>query len=116
MWHQPLMTLNGEHLFSDVVRICGGVNVFADLSALAPRVDIETILQRDPQVILASGMDAARPEWLDDWEKWPSMTAVKNHQLYFIHPDLLQRHSTRIAQGASQLCEYLENARKLHNH
>ena len=113
MWHAPLMTLNGEHLFSDVVKICGGVNVFADLKTLAPRIDVEAVLQANPDVILASGMDEARPEWLDEWHNWPQITAVNYEQLYFIHPDLLQRHSPRIAEGARQLCQYLDLARKL---
>ena len=113
MWHSPLMTLNGEHLFSDVVKICGGVNVFADLKALAPRIDVEAVLQANPDVILASGMNEARPDWLDDWYNWPQLTAVNYEQLYFIHPDLLQRHSPRIAEGAKQLCQYLDLARKM---
>lgn len=112
IWDEPLLTLNGDHLISDVVRLCGGRNVFADSLALVSRISVESVVRADPQVIIASGMDKARPEWLDKWREWTSMTAVKNTQLYFVPPDLLQRHTPRIIEGARQMCEKLQLARE----
>jgi iron complex transport system substrate-binding protein len=111
IWDEPLLTLNGEHLISDVVRLCGGRNVFADALPLVSRISVESVVRADPQVIIASGMDKARPEWLDAWRKWTAMTAVKNGQLYFVPPDVLQRHTPRIIEGATLLCEQLQQAR-----
>lgn len=112
IWNKPLMTVNGEHLISRVIRLCGGVNVFSDLGPLAPAIDIEAVIKANPQVIIASGMDEERPEWLDDWRRWQSLSAVKNDNLYFIPPDIMQRHTSRILQGAEQMCSALETARK----
>lgn len=112
IWDEPLLTLNGDHLISDVVRLCGGRNVFADAPALVSRISVESVVRADPQVIIASGMDKARPEWLDAWRKWTSMTAVKNDQLFFVPPDVLQRHTPRIIEGATQVCEQLQQARE----
>lgn len=72
VWNQPLITVNGKHLISDVLRLCGVQNVFADLPLIAPRISVEAVLEQDPQMIIASGMDVERPEWLDDWRKWES--------------------------------------------
>lgn len=112
IWNEPLLTLNGDHLISDVVRLCGGRNVFADAMPLVSRISVESVLRANPQVIIASGMDKARPEWLDDWREWSAMTAVKNDQLYFIPPDILQRHTPRIIEGATLMCEKLQQARE----
>lgn len=112
VWNQPLITINDEHLIADVIRLCGGSNVFADAPGLVPRIGVESVLHAAPQVIVASGMDEARPEWLDDWRRWPSIPAVANDQLYFVPPDLLQRHSPRIAEGARQFCQALQRARQ----
>jgi len=112
IWNEPLLTLNGDHLISDVVRLCGGRNVFADAMPLVSRISVESVLRANPQVIIASGMDKARPEWLDDWREWSAMTAVKNDQLYFIPPDILQRHTPRIIDGATLMCEKLQQARE----
>lgn len=112
IWHQPLMTLNKQHLFNELVESCGGVNVFGELAPLAPKIDIEAVLKANPAVIIASGMDAARPEWLDQWQRWPTIQAVKKNHLFFIPPDLLQRQSLRAAEGLSQVCAALDMARR----
>src|SRR3989344_7869297 len=43
-----LLTVNGRHLISDVIKLCGGNNVFADLPALVPRIDTESVLRKNP--------------------------------------------------------------------
>lgn len=111
IWDHPLRTINGEHLISSVIELCSGENVFSDLPQLAPVIGIESVLAIDPEVIVASGMGEARPDWLDRWKAWPSLQATKNGNLFFIPPQLLQRHTPRILDGAAQLCEYLEAAR-----
>lgn len=112
IWNRPLQTVNGDHLISQVVGLCGGVNVFADLPSLAPRVNIEAVISADPDVIIASGMDRSRPEWLDEWRQFPQLRAVKNQALLFVDPDLIQRATTRAARGASELCAKLEAVRR----
>lgn len=107
IWNEPLQTLNGEHFVSDVIALCGGHNIFADAGLLAPKISVEAVLERDPDVILASGMGVARPEWLDEWRAYPHLRAVRGQSLFFIPPDLLQRPTTRLLQGARQLCEML---------
>jgi iron complex transport system substrate-binding protein len=111
VWNKPLQTLNGQHLISQVINLCGGVNVFSDVIALAPTVNIEAVLALNPQVIVASGVGETRPEWLNEWLQWPSITAVQQQQLYFIAPDYLQRHTVRILLGAEIMCEQLAKSR-----
>lgn len=111
LWNEPMMTMNGEHLISDVIRLCGGHNVFAEALPLVPRISVESVVRANPQVIVASGMGQARPEWLDDWRGWDAINAVHNGHLYFIPPDLLQRHTPRIIQGAEKMCTFLAQAR-----
>ncbi|WP_126447167.1 cobalamin-binding protein [Sulfuricystis multivorans] len=115
IWKQPLMTVGGNQVITDVVRLCGGENVFADLKPLAPQVTVEAVIQADPEVIVASGMGEARPEWLDDWRQWTTLAAVKRDNLFFIPPDLIQRHTPRLVEGAARLCEQLEAARRKRN-
>jgi iron complex transport system substrate-binding protein len=74
-------------------------------------VSVEGVIAADPEVIIASGMDDARPEWLDDWKRWRNMKAVARGNLYFVPPDLIQRHTPRILDGAERLCIHLETAR-----
>lgn len=111
VWKQPLMTVNGKQIISDAIRLCGGRNVFAGLPVLAPAVSVEGVLAANPEAIVASGMDAARPEWLDDWKRWGTLRAVAKGNLYHVPPDLIQRHTPRLLDGAQLLCEHLEAVR-----
>jgi len=111
IWNDPLMTINGEHLISDIIRSCGGRNVFGDLPAIAPRISVEAVLERDPEVLIASGMDDERPEWLDEWKQWPELRAARREHLFFIPPNTLQRHTPRVLEGMERLCRVLEEAR-----
>ena len=112
VWNAPLQTLNGEHLISDVIRMCGGRNVFSGALTLAPHVSVEGVVGANPDVIVVSGMGENRPEWLEDWRPWTGISAVRNEQLYFINPNHLVRHSSRILLGAQKMCEYLKRARQ----
>lgn len=112
IWAEPLMTLNGEHIFSDLLKSCGAENIFADLSSLHPRLDVEAVLSRDPELIVVSGMGQARPEWLDSWRQWSQLHAVKHDNLVYIHPDLLQRSGPRLFDGQEQLCNVIDQVRQ----
>lgn len=111
IWNRPLMTINGEHLISDVIRLCGGENVFAGLPALTPMVSEEAVIAVDPDIIVASGMGEARPEWLDEWRRWKELRAVRMDRLRFIPPDLIQRATPRLLLGTERLCRMIEQVR-----
>jgi iron complex transport system substrate-binding protein len=112
IWQAPLMTVGGPQIISDAITLCGGENVFGQLPQMAPRVSVEAVLAANPEAIIATGMGDARPDWLHDWDKWTQMTAVRRDNLFHINPDIMQRHTPRILDGALKLCEYLEVARK----
>lgn len=111
IWDHPVTTINREHLIAKVVSRCAGVGIFNQLPALTPVVDIESVLARDPEVIIATGSAQETQAWLVPWRRWMRMSAVRNGQLYAIHADLLTRHSARILDGAQQLCQALERTR-----
>ncbi len=111
IWKSPLMTVGGPQIISDAIKICGGENVFGQLKQMAPNVTVESVLEADPEAIIATGMGDARPEWLHDWDKWTRLTAVKRNNLFHINPDIMQRHTPRILDGTEKLCAHLDVAR-----
>ncbi len=112
IWNQPLMTVGGDHIISAVLALCGGRNSFVALTQPAATIGREAVLRADPEVIVASGMGEERPEWLDAWRQWPQLAAVQRNNLFFVPPDLLQRHTPRILDGAERLCAALDTARQ----
>ena len=110
-WKSPLMTVGGPQIISDAITLCGGENVFGHLPQMAPTVSDEAVLAADPEAIVATGMGDAKPEWLHDWDKWTRLSAVKRDNLFHINPDIMQRHTPRILDGAEKLCAHLDVAR-----
>jgi iron complex transport system substrate-binding protein len=109
IWHSPLMTVNGQHLISDVIQLCGGINVFSNLPTLTPQIDIEAVLQANPTAIVAAGLNDSTV--LDGWKKWTYVDAVKKDNLFLIPFNLIARQSPRILDGAERLCVALEKVR-----
>jgi iron complex transport system substrate-binding protein len=112
IWERPLMTVNGRHIVSDVIRLCAGRNVFADLPSLAPQIDIEAVLAANPDVIVVGDAAGEPAVSLAAWERWPELNAVRQRHLYAIPRELLVRHTPRLLDGAEQLCRLLETVRE----
>jgi iron complex transport system substrate-binding protein len=112
IWNQPLQTVSGDHLITEVIALCGGRNAFADARTLAPKLNIESVLLRNPDAIVASGAGSGRPAWLDDWHNYPALAAVRNNALFYINPDHIVRPTPRVLLGARMLCAQLDSLRK----
>lgn len=110
VWNEPLITVGGRELIHDMITTCGGDNIFSDLP-VGPKVSVESVLQRRPEVIIGSGSGPERPAWLDDWLRWDRLPAVRNGWIHHVDPDIVQRHSLRALQGTRTLCSLIDRAR-----
>ncbi|MBI1424642.1 MAG: ABC transporter substrate-binding protein [Gammaproteobacteria bacterium] len=111
IWDEPIYTVNGQHIISDVMDLCGVRNVFADAPILAPVVTLEAVLARNPQMIISGGSAKIRAQNLSMWRAWPQLTAVRAGNLFYIDADLMQRTTPRILEGANILCRQAQQAR-----
>jgi vitamin B12 transport system substrate-binding protein len=102
VWDRPLYTLGGGQVVSDALAVCGARNIFADLSQPAPQVNVESVLLRDPQVILAA--DAAQ---LASWKAWPRLSAVAGDRLLVVPDNGLERPSGQMIEATARLCALL---------
>lgn len=112
IWHEPLMTVNGRHIISEAIALCGGRNVFAGLAPLTPTVSMEALLEADPEVIVVSGERPRRDRLLAQWRGANRPTAAARGHVYFADADLMHRATPRMVGGIRQLCADLERARR----
>jgi iron complex transport system substrate-binding protein len=103
------MTLNDQHLTSKVIQLCSGENVFGRLPQLAPTVNIEAVLQANPEAIVTGS--GANDDALAEWRKFPQLLAVKNGNLFTLNSDTMTRGTPRILDGVQTLCKQLDTAR-----
>jgi iron complex transport system substrate-binding protein len=111
VWGKPIYTLNGGNIMSDVIRLCGGENVFANLAIPAPVVTTEAVLLENPEVMMTGDRQAEKSGGLEIWKQYKNMLAVKNDNLFSVDADLVNRAGPRLIEGAAMVCEKLELAR-----
>lgn len=102
VWDRPLYTVGGGQIISDALQVCGARNVFADLTLPAPQISVEAVLQRNPQVILASDQSQ-----LDAWKAWPQVAAVAQGRLLLVADKGLERPSGQMIEATAKLCQLI---------
>jgi iron complex transport system substrate-binding protein len=113
-WNQPLYTVGGQQLMSDVLAVCGAVNVFGDLPQLSPAVQIEAVLTRNPDLIIAAAPPGQGPQWLQAWRKFPSLKAVQTGHLLDFDDQALSRLGPSVLDATANLCARIDAVRPQH--
>lgn len=110
VWHDPIYAIGGGTLGNTLIEAAGGVNIFGDTEG-SPIVDLETILDRNPEVILASlgvgaGGDLSYQFVLTD-ERLGDVNARNNDQVYAVDTDLYGRPGPRLVEALEELAALL---------
>jgi iron complex transport system substrate-binding protein len=106
---KPIMTVNKNTFHHDVIRLAGGDNMARDEPITYPRISIEEVMRKGPDVIIISSMERegsferARKGWM----KWSSIPAVKERRVHLINSDLLDRPSPRIVKGLETMARLI---------
>ena len=106
---KPIMTVNKHTFLHDLVKLAGGRNMTEDEPITYPRISLEEVIRKKPEVIIISSMErggrfeVARLEWL----KWTSIPAVKNGRVHLIDSDLIDRPSPRIIEGLEVMARFI---------
>jgi len=111
LWHDPLTTIGPASWSESLLNDCNAENIFKDALSPYPVVPIESVLVKNPQVIIIpshSGDDETKSKI---WEKWSEISAVKNNHVNIIDGDLLHRFTPRVLDGLQKLCDAIDKAR-----
>jgi iron complex transport system substrate-binding protein len=107
---RPLYTVNRHHVMSEIVELCGGRNVFADLNDLAPAIGIEAVIAKNPQVVVST--DDTVPDAPAVWRRWRHIEAVRTGNVYTLRADDIARSTTRLTVAVETVCRTLDTARQ----
>jgi len=106
---QPIMTVSKNTVHHDLILLAGGDNMTADEPVTYPRISLEEVIRRKPEVILVSSMERegrfekARQDWL----QWTSIPAVQKGKVHLIDSDLIDRPSPRVVDGLEIMAKLL---------
>ena len=106
---RPLYTVGPDHYASELIALCGGQNVFGDVRELAPAIDVEAVLGRDPEVMLAASGEGGNA--FAEWDRWPGIAANRYENRFLLPADELSRATPRVLGAGKAMCEALQTAR-----
>ena len=104
IWNRPIYTVGGRQLMSDALTLCGARNVFSDLPEPAPLVDIEAVIRRNPDVILAAAPNGEGAAWVADWQRFATLEAVRRHRAIVFDDQGLSRLGPTVVAATEHLC------------
>jgi len=112
---EGLIAVGSASYLNELIRLAGGENIFGAVSVPYPKVSLEEILARDPEVIIdmgemgrASGMSEAEARRVVElWNRYASITAVRERRVWAVTADLYVVPGPRMAQAARELARML---------
>ena len=107
---KPIFTIGGSHFISELINICGGINIFSDVKQTAPSISEESVVSRDPEVIFSRDL-ASNKMKLKIWEKFDNMSAIKLDNLFYLNARELERPTSGLVNAGKEICSKLEQAR-----
>lgn len=111
VWHRPLITVSGGHMISDVISLCGGQNVFARTRGLTPTVSLEAVVAAGTEAVIGGARSGSEADFRREWRRAP-VAALRSLPTFYVDPDLIQRQTPRILEGARIVCAALETVRR----
>ncbi len=105
----PIVTVGRGSFADDLIQLAGGENIAGKEKEVYPRLGMEEILKRSPEVIVISSMSPTGDyqKVLQEWTRWKTIPAVKNGRIHLMDSDLLDRPSPRIVDGLEELARVL---------
>jgi ABC-type Fe3+-hydroxamate transport system substrate-binding protein len=100
IWRGPYMTINASTYIHDMLRVCGGRNIFADRPERYPTVTLDEVAALQPEVILLPDEPFRfRRAHLADFDAYPDVPAVRDGRIHLVDGKPFSWHGPRIAEA-----------------
>lgn len=99
IWREPWMTVGGDTYASDVLRVCGGENVFAE-AARYPTITLDDVAARRPEVVLLPDEPYRfRRSHVEEIGRYREMPAVRAGRVHLVDGKPFTWHGPRLADA-----------------
>lgn len=105
VWNSPFMSAGNSSFINDLIKTAGGINIFQEIAQAYPTVSEETIVAKNPQIIIIPQNSGITVDSVKNRKGWSQIDAVKNDKIFIVDDNLLTRSGARIGESA----EYLAN-------
>lgn len=111
IWPEPLTTINDKAWPARHLAVCKIRNVFADVEADYPQINVEQVLQRHVDIIIQPNSGSSAPKGYP-WQKWFNVMNMTQEALVSPNADLLHRMTSRSLDELAELCSLADTVRE----
>lgn len=112
---EGMVAVGPNSYLDELMRAAGGDNIFSDSPAMYPKISIEQLLARDPDVIFEMGDSVHegmvpnnyRQNVLGVWARLTGLKAVRDHRVYPLNDNIFVVPGPRFADAAERFFEML---------
>jgi ABC-type Fe3+-hydroxamate transport system substrate-binding protein len=112
---EDIICVGKASYLNGIMTVAGGENIFKDAIAPYPKVGLEEILARNPQVIVDMGdmsqtdgvTEAHKQAVIRLWSQFPTIDAVKNHRVFAVASDIFIVPGPRMVDAARAFARML---------
>lgn len=108
VWNAPYMSAGASSFINDVIKAAGGENIFSDLPDTYPMVSEESIISRQPTVILIPASTGMAADAVGLRNGWAEIPAVKGNRVFVVDDNVYTRPGPRVADVVLELSELLK--------
>lgn len=102
----PIYTPGNNTFQNTLIEKAGGRNIAEGESGWW-EISEETIVDKDPEVIIGTNRIKEAVEKQTEKEAWQEITAVENDEIHFVNDDIVSRPGPRVVQGQGNLTEII---------
>ncbi|MCZ2073801.1 MAG: cobalamin-binding protein [Bryobacterales bacterium] len=104
---EGMVAAGGGSYHHELIEIAGGKNIFESATGAYPKVSLEEVLSRDPEVIIDMG-EMSDPAGVTEerkravvalWHKYPVLSAVRNGRVYAVASDIFVVPGPRMVEA-----------------
>ena len=112
VWHDPLIAAGSKSILHELIGKAGGTNIAGDIDDDYPKMNLETVIIADPQVIISAGGHSSGDnlpyEFATSETRLAVVAARSDNRIYWIDADLTNRPGPRIIDGLEEIARLLE--------
>ncbi len=112
---EGLVAVGQGSYLNELMALAGGRNVFGDAGAAYPKIGLEEVLARNPEVIIDMGEMADTAGVTEKqkravealWNRYPMLSAVRNQRVFAVASDIYVVPGPRIVEAAREFARML---------
>lgn len=103
----PLQTAGPGSFIHQLIQLAGGMNIAGEASSAYPRLALEEVLARDPEILIfpVGTSEGIPDEEQQQWRRWSNLSAVKQGRFVSVSSALVDRPGPRLIDGLELLAQ-----------